>query len=154
MEGIGAISSALSLLDIAVRSSNAIHNLVLNWRDVPIEIVALSNEVNDSKAVLNQACCILRQFNHIPTTQTLDVNSPGAESFALDIERQLKQAIPIWEELQDSLRKFGDQEDGGTKCSKSTRFRWLKYREKIEQMKRCLYKRRVNIMELIVSSSA
>ncbi|KAH7001029.1 ankyrin repeat-containing domain protein [Ilyonectria destructans] len=154
MEGIGAISSALSLLDIAVRSSNAIHNLVLNWRDVPIEIVALSNEVNDSKAVLNQACYILRQFKHIPTTQTLDVNSPGAESFALDIERQLKQAIPIWEELQDSLRKFGDQEDGGTKCSKSTRFRWLKYREKIEQMKRCLYKRWVNIMELIVSSSA
>jgi hypothetical protein len=150
MEALGAISSILSLLDVVIRSSNAIHSLISNWRDVPIEIIALANEANDSKAVLNQACHLLHQIKNIPPWQTFG----PAHGLALDIERQINQAIPIWNKLQDALSKFGGQEDEAMKCSKSNRLRWLKYRGKIDQMKRSLRERRINIMELIVSSSA
>lgn len=150
MEALGAISSVLSLLDVVIRSSNAIQSLISNWREVPIEIIALANEANDSKAVLNQACHLLHQIKDIPPWQTFGT----AHGLALDIERQINQATPIWTNLQDTLSKFGGQEDEALKGSKSNRLRWLKCRRKIDQMKRSLRERRVTIMELIVSSSA
>jgi len=150
MEALGNISSILSLLDVAMRSSNAIHSLMSNWRDVPIEIIALANETNDSKAVLNQACHLLQQIKDTPPSQTVG----PAHSLALDIEHQINHAIPIWNKLQVALSKFGGREDEAMKCSKSNRLRWLKCRRKIDQMKRGLRERRINIMELIVSSSA
>jgi hypothetical protein len=150
MEVLGAISSGVSLLDIVIRSSNAIHSLVLNWKDVPVEIIALANEVHDSKAVLNQTCRLLQQIKHDPPT----LHRGPADSLALDIERQINQAIPIWNELQDVLSMFSGRGDDATKCSRPTRLRWLKCRGEINRMKRRLGERRINIMELIVSSSA
>jgi hypothetical protein len=150
MEALGAISSILSLLDVVICSSNAINSLISNWRGVPIEIIALANEASDSKAVLNQACHLLHQIKDIPPSQTFG----PAHSLALDIERQINQAIPIWNKLQDALGKFGGREDETMTCSKSNRLRWLKCRRKIDQMKRGLREKRINIMELIVASSA
>lgn len=137
MEALGAISSILSLLVVVIRSSNAIHSLMSNWRDVPIEIIALTSEVNDSKAVSNQACHLLQQIKDIPPKQTLG----PAHSLVLDIERQINQASPIWNELQDALSKLDGREDETIKCSKSNRLRWLKYRRKIDRMKRDLRER-------------
>jgi hypothetical protein len=151
MEAAGAISAAVSLLDVAARSSNAICDLISNWRNVPIEIIALGNEVSDSKAVLNQTCYLLHRLRDAPSRQT-----PNPVYFPVrSIEQQIHRALPVWAELQDLLAQFDqDGEDGGTRCSKARRFRWLKCRKKADQMKRSLRERRMGIMELVISSSA
>jgi len=150
MEAISAVSSVLSIVDIIIRSSNAINQLISNWKRVPIELVALGNEINDSETVLIQASQIIRCFKTgSDTVQNYTV------SYVSAIERQLEQAMPIWNELEATLQKFAADDNAATiKISKHKKYRWMKNRGKLEELRTALKDKRHNITELLVSSSA
>jgi hypothetical protein len=150
MEALAAASSILTVLEVAARSAHAIHSLVSNWQDVPVDIIALANETSDSRAVLNQVCRLLQQIKiRSPTS-----DPSQDQSIAQDLERQVDYAIPIWSKLEHILSKFVLSPGETTKCSTSNRVRWLKCRRRIEQTKRALRERRLNMMQLITASSA
>ena len=150
MEVIGVVSSVLSLVDIAIRSSNAVKELISNWKDVPVEIVALGNEISDSETVLIQASQIIRCFQ-----AGSDAVQNYTASHVSAIERQLEQAGPIWVELETTLRDFAADDDTATiKLSKFRKYRWMRNRKKLEDMRKILRDKRHNITELLVSSSA
>ena len=87
MEPFGTLSAVLSLVDLLVRSSSAIHDLISQWKEVPVEVIALSSEINDSKLVSNEAGHIFqRNYN-----ETLSQYA----SFAAAIEEQVERAKPM-----------------------------------------------------------
>lgn len=150
MEALAVASSILTVLEVAARSAHAIHSLVTNWKDVPIDIVALANETSDSRAVLKQVCRLLQQIKVTsPTT-----GHSQDHNIVQDLERQIDDAIPIWSKLESMLNKFQLLPGETMKCSKFNRMRWLKCRRKIELTKRTLRELRLNMMQLIVASSA
>jgi hypothetical protein len=152
MEILGAVSSGLSALDVVIRSSNAIQKLISDWKDVPMEIVALANEVDDTKAVLNQAWQLIKSYQ---SRQQCVQNTFPSSTYISAIERQLKLADPTWKELHKMLQEFGSDSNGVvSKASKDVKFKWLKTRKRLERVKKKLRESRLNIMELMVQSSA
>ena len=150
MEAISAVSSVLSIVDIIIRSSNAINQLISNWKRVPIELVALGNEINDSETVLIHVSQIIRCFK-----TGSDIVQNYTASHVSAIERQLEQAMPIWNELEATLQKFAADDNAATiKISKHKKYRWMKNRRKLEELRTALKDKRHNITELLVSSSA
>jgi hypothetical protein len=148
MEVFGTISPALSIIDVAIRSSNAIQELVTVWHDAPAEILALSNEINDSRVVLTQAHNLFQRIEAAPTA--LD----DLRSCSVMIERQVEQAKPIWNRLDKLLREIKDDQKDPNKVSKSVKFRWLKNQSKVETLRAALKEKRLNIMQSMISSSA
>jgi hypothetical protein len=151
MEVFGVVSSSFSALDAVIRSSNAIRKLISDWRDVPMEIVALANEVDDSKAVLNQAWQLIKSYQ---SRQHCARNTFPSPTYISAIERQLKLADPTWEELYKVLQEFGGESNDVFKASKDVKFKWLKTQKRLERVRRELREKRLNIMELMVQSSA
>ena len=154
MEVVGAVSSVLSLIDVAIRSSDVIRSLVSTWRDAPIGILALGNEIEDSKSVLAHAYPLIYQLERAPSEPT---NDADRHALAVAIHRQLGLAVPVWNELQamlELLRDGGGGDGGGrVTCSKGVRFRWLKFQRKIGRLRETLRDRRFVLLELVVSSS-
>lgn len=148
MEAFGAISSALSILDVAIRTSNAIHELICEWRDVPIEIIVLSNEINDSRAVLIQAYNLVQRIHATPATQS------DLGACAVAIENQVEQAKPIWNKLHLLMKEFKDEDNAANKMTRTAKFRWLKNRSKVESLRTTLKEKRLNIMQFMITSSA
>jgi hypothetical protein len=148
MEVFGTISSAISILDVVIRSSNAIHELICEWRDAPVEIIALANEVNDSKAVLTQARNLVQRIEAAPAAQS------DLSSCSVAIEKQVEQAKPIWNKLHRLLNEFKDEDNAVDKLTKTVKFRWLKNRSKAESLRTALKEKRLNIMQFMISSSA
>ncbi len=145
MEALGAVSATLSLVDVMVRSSSTIHGLISRWRDVPTELVALGSEIDDSKAILNQVCHLLRLLED---TLPLQAHGPDSPSPAAAMQRQVDRATPIWEELQGFLKRFSDGD------SRALRFRWLRCQKKIERLRKTLAASRRSIQELLAPLSA
>ena len=52
MAALSAIASVVSLLDVGVRSANSLRQLLLDFRNAPIEVEALYAEVGDYAAVI------------------------------------------------------------------------------------------------------
>ncbi|KAH7129170.1 ankyrin repeat-containing domain protein [Dactylonectria macrodidyma] len=144
MEVVGAVASALSLVDVMARSSSTIHRLISSWKDVPTEVIALGTEIDDSKAILNQVCHILRLLENAPSIQPSGLDPPPP---ALAIQQQVDRATPVWEELQGCLKHFSDRD------SKTLRFRWLRCQRKIDRLRRVLGDSRRGIQELLASLS-
>ena len=153
MEVLAGASSILSLLDVVARSSITIHGLILKWKDIPAEILALGNEVDDSKAVLNQACHFFYQFENIPHARSIHPNIPSLSGTI--IKEQIEQTIPIWNELHTILRLFDAAGDHEIKaCPKGVRIRWLKHQKKIGRIRQIIRGKRQSILELMGLSSA
>jgi hypothetical protein len=148
MEIFGTVSSAISILDAVVRSSNAIHQLICEWQDAPVEIFALANEVNDSKAVLTQARNLVLRIEAAPAVHG------DLSSCSTAIERQVEQAKLIWNTLHRILKEFKYGDNPTDKLTKTVKFRWLKIRSKVEGLRTALKENRLNIMQFMISSSA
>jgi phage tail sheath gpL-like len=52
MDPFSATASAVALLGAGVTCARILRNLIKDFRDAPLELIAMSNEVNDLNAVL------------------------------------------------------------------------------------------------------
>jgi hypothetical protein len=149
MEVVGVISSLLSIFDVAIRSSNVIQELTSNWRFAPMSIIALSNEINDSKVVLSQACELLKRAQSMPRAERTNVAHYSR------FERQVNEAQLAWKNLETVLQLLIEEDkEGRNMPSFAIKFRWLKLQKKVEKMRKILKNKRLVIMEFIVHASA
>jgi hypothetical protein len=146
MEAFAVISAAASLLDVAARSSSVIVELIASWRAIPVEVVALSNEVSDSRLILSELHRLAEQARCDPTGRY--------QSYASALFEQIQRARPVWDELQGSIVEFTIKENQPQQISKIRKLRLLRKLSSLERLRCTLRQSRLNIMELLVSFSA
>ncbi|RSL68931.1 hypothetical protein CEP54_002567 [Fusarium duplospermum] len=94
-EPISLIASVAGLLDVSLRSSKALHSLQSQLRNAPNLIQALSNEVEDLKAVLSRV---------EDTTRASKTSGQHVPAITTDLEAQLRKANAVLADL-DTLTK-------------------------------------------------
>jgi hypothetical protein len=148
MEVFGVISSMVSVLDSSFRAAHVIQELISDWRDVPVELIALANEINDSRAVITQARSLSQRIDAAKVAQS-DHHSCG-----IPLERLADEASPIWNTLNELLNYIKDEDDPLGKITKTAKCRWLRSRSKAEVLRTALKEKRLNIIQFMVSSTA
>lgn len=95
-----AFSAALSVLDVTGRTSAKLVDLVCNWKDAPALIVALSNETEDLKVVMDR----IRDAGQ--TVQDRNMKNDTDFTFALGAQLQkARDHLGELETLVDDLKR-------------------------------------------------
>jgi hypothetical protein len=145
MEVVSVISAAVSLVDVAARSSSVILELIVSWRAIPVEVVALSNEVNDSRLIYSEVYRLATQAQREPAGRY--------QCYASALQEQIRRAKPIWDELHGSIVEFASNGNQRHQLSKIKKLRFLRKLPGLERLRCALRQSRLNISELLISFS-
>ena len=85
---LSIIGSAVALLQITSVTAKALYGLIQEWRYAPLELLQLSNEVNDLRLVLSH---VERTYNELEVSTTT-ARKEYLESFTTILE-EMKQQI-------------------------------------------------------------
>lgn len=99
-EAVSLIASVASLLDLALRSSKALHNLQSHLRNAPALIRALAIETEDIKAVLARVEDTMR------TSEVSGLNTTSSAGILVDLDAQLRRAKAILADLELLTKKL------------------------------------------------
>ena len=99
-ELFSVIASVASLLDIALRSSKALHSLQSQLKNAPDLIRALSNETEDIGAVL------ARLDDTRQASEAAGLGTPDSAAVLVDLEVQLRNAKAILTDLDHLTQKL------------------------------------------------
>jgi ankyrin repeat protein len=138
-EPISLIASVAGLLDVSLRSSKALHSLQSQLRNAPNLIRALSNEVEDLKAVLARI---------EDTKNASKVNGqhvPTVAATMVDLEKQLRKAKVTLADLDTLTKKLA--------AEKPTlkRIKWCLKESRASELRTDLKEMRTKINELLVA---
>lgn len=135
-EAIGLVASVASLLDLALKLSNALHNLQFQVRNAPYLIQALENETEAIRTVLAHV------ENTIQSTAAARLGGPGSSVLLGDLAIELGKGAAVLKELGtfiDSLKK---------ETSTLRRVKWVHKRERAAELIKELKEVRSRISEL------
>ncbi|RKK08023.1 hypothetical protein BFJ68_g3488 [Fusarium oxysporum] len=135
-EAIGLLASVASLLDLALKLSNALHNLQFQVRNAPYLIQALKNETEAIRTVLAHV------ENTIQSTAAARLGGPGSSVLLGDLAIELGKGTAVLKELGtfiDSLKK---------ETSTLRRVKWVHKRERAAELIKELKEVRSRISEL------
>ncbi|KAF5559654.1 hypothetical protein FPHYL_6966 [Fusarium phyllophilum] len=135
-EVIGLVASVASLLDLAFKLSNALHNLQFQFRNAPYLIQALENETEAIRTVL------ARVENSIHSIATARLGSPGSSGILGDLTTEIGKGAAALKDLGtfvDSLKN---------ETSTLRRVKWVHKREKAAELIKSLKEVRCRISEL------
>lgn len=135
-EAFGTFSAVISVLDIGVRTSTKLSQLINEWKFAPNLLLALSNEVSDLDVVLDR---IKESQNTIQTSNILQ----NAELLT-QLNTQLQRAKHTLTELEKSINDF----DRLSTLRK--RNKWLLKKSKAESLQKDLRIRRRQINDLLL----
>lgn len=142
MEVLGAVASALTLVDVVCLSTQGITRLHSKWKNTPAAVMALEKELEHSRDALSQLSGIIPIISNAPTPQphafTLSLASPVSS-----LMRKIDELNFILQELESILGYFRDTD------RKVTRFRWLKCQSDVERKKDLLRNSRRSIQEFV-----
>ncbi|RSM20305.1 hypothetical protein CDV31_000800 [Fusarium ambrosium] len=138
-EPISLIASVAGLLDVSLRSSKALHSLQSQLRNAPNLIQALSNEVEDLKAVL------ARVEDTKKASKSSGQHVPAITAAMVDLEAQLRKAKVTLSDL-DTLTKNLAAEKPTLK-----RVKWCLKQSRASELQSELKEVRTKINELLVA---
>ncbi|KAJ3463757.1 hypothetical protein MRS44_008543 [Fusarium solani] len=138
-EPISLIASVAGLLDVSLRSSKALHSLQSQLRNAPNLIRALSNEVEDLKAVL------ARVEDTAKASKASGQHVPNIAATVIDLEAQLLKAKVILADLETLTKKLA--------AEKPTlkRIKWCLKQSQASELQTDLKEVRTKINELLVA---
>ncbi|KAF4951698.1 hypothetical protein FSARC_12849 [Fusarium sarcochroum] len=140
MELLGAVASALTLVEILIRSTEGIQRLRSNWKNAPTAINSLREELERSKDVLSQLDGILHVLEITPTFPPFTI-SPL--STATTLKRKIEETSATLHELQSILGCFSQHDS--TEC----RYRWVKSQNNIDKKMKALQSSHRGIQEFL-----
>ncbi|CAM1507507.1 Fc.00g071480.m01.CDS01 [Cosmosporella sp. VM-42] len=140
-EAISLIASVAGLLDIALRSSKALHSLQSHLRNAPDLIRALSNEVADISVVL------ARVEDMKNASKAAGLNVPNSAAILVDVEVQLRKAKTILIDLDALTKKLAAE------TPKLKRVKWCLKKSRASDLQSGLKEVRTKINELLVAHS-
>ncbi|KAF5978528.1 hypothetical protein FCOIX_5793 [Fusarium coicis] len=135
-EAIGLVASVASLLDLALKSSNALHNLQFQFRKASYLIQALENETEAIRTVLT------RVETSMHSAATARLGGPGHLGILGDLTTEIRKGAAVLKDLDtfvDSLKK---------EASTLRRVKWVHKREKATELLKELKEVRCRISEL------
>ncbi|RSL45995.1 hypothetical protein CEP53_010521 [Fusarium sp. AF-6] len=138
-EPISLIASVAGLLDVSLRSSKALHSLQSQLRNAPNLIQALSNEVEDLKAVL------ARVEDTTKASKSSGQHVPAITATMVDLEAQLRKAKVTLSNL-DTLTKNLAAEKPTLK-----RVKWCLKQSRASELQSELKEVRTKINKLLVA---
>ncbi|RSL93854.1 hypothetical protein CEP52_012984 [Fusarium oligoseptatum] len=141
-EPISLIASVAGLLDVTLRSSKALHSLQSQLRNAPNLIQALSNEVEDLKAVL------ARVEDTTNASKTSRQHAPVITATTADLEAQLQKAKAVLADL-DILTNNLAAEKPTLK-----RIKWCLKQSRASELQSELKEVRTKINELLVAHNS
>ncbi|KAF5239896.1 hypothetical protein FAUST_4665 [Fusarium austroamericanum] len=139
MEILGAVASALTLVDYLVRTTRGIQRLTSQWESAPAAIIALRTELEDSRETLCQLDWIMRMLDNIANTPPIppcDLSSTTAI-----LKRKLDETSKVLEDLQVTIVQL-KQED-----TKECRIFWVRKQKEIQKKSNLLRDSRRDIQE-------
>ncbi|KAF4494049.1 endothelin-converting enzyme 1 [Fusarium agapanthi] len=135
-EAIGLVASVASLLDLALKLSNSLHNLQFQFRNAPYLIQALENETGAIRTVL---ACV---ETSICSAVTARLGGPGNSGILGDLTAEIGKGAAVLKDLGtfvDSLKN---------ETSTLRRVKWVHKREKAAELIKELKEVRSRISEL------
>ncbi|UPL04194.1 hypothetical protein LCI18_015128 [Fusarium solani-melongenae] len=141
-EPISLIASVAGLLDVSLRSSKALHSLQSQLKNAPNLIRALSNEVEDIKAVL------VRVEDTAKASKASPQHATGIAATIIDLEAQLLKAKVILADLDTLTKKLA--------AEKPTlkRIKWCLKQSQASELQTDLKEVRTKINELLVAHNS
>ncbi|RMJ18629.1 hypothetical protein CDV36_001718 [Fusarium kuroshium] len=138
-EPISLIASVAGLLDVSLRSSKALHSLQSQLRNAPNLIQALSNEVEDLKAVL------ARVEDTTKASKSSGQHVPAITATMVDLEAQLRKAKVTLSDLETLTKNLA--------AEKPTlkRVKWCLKQSRASELQSELKEVRTKINELLVA---
>lgn len=138
-EPISLVASVAGLLDVSLRSSKALHSLQSQLKNAPNLIRALSNEVEDLKAVL------ARVEDTAKASKASAQHTPSITATIIDLEAQLLKAKAILADLDTLTKKLA--------AEKPTlkRIKWCLKQSRASELQTDLKEVRTKINELLVA---
>ncbi|KAM0425341.1 hypothetical protein ACHAPT_009397 [Fusarium lateritium] len=138
-EPISLIASVAGLLDVAFRSSKVLHGLQSQLKNAPNLIRALSNEVEDIRAVLARVEDVTKASN------ASGHHSPTISATMIDLEAQLRKAKVTLSDLEILTNKLA--------AEKPTlkRIKWCLNQSRASELQSNLKEVRTKINDLLVA---
>ncbi|KAF4449470.1 hypothetical protein F53441_7264 [Fusarium austroafricanum] len=140
-EVIGLVASIVSLLDVALKSYNALHDLQFQVRNAPYLIQALENETEAIILVLTHV------ENTIRTTTAARLGSSCSAAILSDLEIELRKSEAVLQQLGSFINSLKNE----TTCLQ--RIKWARKKEKATELQKELKEVRIRISELQLAYS-
>ncbi|SCO25312.1 unnamed protein product [Fusarium fujikuroi] len=135
-EAIGLVASVASLLDLALKLSNALHNLQFQFRNAPYLIQALENETEAVRTVLASV------ESSIHSTATAGLGGAGSPRILGDLTAEIGKGAAVLKELGTFIDSLKNE------TSTLRRVKWIQKKEKAAELIKELKEVRYRISEL------
>ncbi|KLP17113.1 uncharacterized protein LW94_160 [Fusarium fujikuroi] len=135
-EAIGLVASVASLLDLAFKLSNALHNLQFQLRNAPYLIQALENETEAVRTVLASV------ESSIHSTATAGLGGAGSPGILGDLTAEIGKGAAVLKELGTFIDSLKNE------TSTLRRVKWIQKKKKAAELINELKEVRYRISEL------
>ncbi|KAG4282041.1 fibronectin type 3 and ankyrin repeat domains protein [Fusarium proliferatum] len=135
-EAIGLVASVASLLDLALKLSNALHNLQFQLRNAPYLIQALENETEAVRTVLASV------ESSIHSTATAGLGGAGSPGILGDLTAEIGKGAAVLKELGTFIDSLKNE------TSTLRRMKWIQKKKKAAELINELKEVRYRISEL------
>lgn len=140
-EVIGLVASAASLLDLALKLSNALHDLQFQIRKAPNLIQSLENETEAIRLVLTHVESTFR------TTAAAQLGNSDSTAIISDLEVELGKSEAVLKQLGSFIDTLKNETPA------LQRFKWARNRAKGVELRSELKELRIRIGELQLAYS-
>jgi chromosome segregation ATPase len=140
-EAIGLVASVASLLDLALKLSNALHNLQFQVRNAPYLIQALENETEAIRTVLAHV------ENTIQSTAAARHGRPGSSAILGELETELRRCAAVMKDLSSFINSLKNE------TFTLQRVKWVRRKENATELMKQLRELRTRISELQLAYS-
>jgi ABC-type transporter Mla subunit MlaD len=140
-EAIGLVASIASLLDLALKLSNALHDLQFQIRNAPDLIQSLENETEAIRLVLTHVETTIR------TTAAARLGNSDSAAIISDLEVELGKSEAVLKQLGSFIDSLKNETPA------LQRFKWARDRSKGAELRSKLKELRIRIGELQLAYS-
>lgn len=140
-EAIGVVASVASLLDLALKLSNALHDLQFQIRKAPDLIQSLENETEAIRLVLTHVGSTFR------TTVAAQLGNSDSAAIIIDLKVELGKSEAVLKQLDSFIDSLKNETPA------LQRFKWARDRAKGAELRNKLKELRIRIGELQLAYS-
>lgn len=139
-EAFGVLSAAAGFLDVTFRASSGLHNLIIEYRNAPELILALSNEVSEARVVVERVRDAQQTVERLSDSQHDAV-------FLDNLKDQLAKARAIIADIECLANILS------TGTSPGERFRWLRKKKDAARLKNRLQEATRRVNDLLIAQN-
>ena len=140
MSSLSPIASVVSLLDVGLRSANSLRQLLLNFRNAPIEVEVLFSELGDYAAVIIKLEEICQNIGAtpLPTIQLRSITL---------LKQQIDRTKTIFEAVETLIKNVREESPRGP--AKVRTRPWVFRKQIANELKNRLQDAKINLQILL-----